>query len=85
MGSFIDIRRGRKVSGDRMGMRLMLRQWAGQRPTGPTISRGSERKVPTLELRHGPNSYGEAAVRILVNGRKAEPMSSVRDDGPYGL
>ena len=24
----------------------------------PTMDRGSERKVPTLVLRHGPNSYG---------------------------
>ena len=32
------------------------------------MSRGSERKVPTLELRHGPDSYGRQQWGILRNG-----------------
>ena len=30
-------------------------------------------RSPTLELRHGPNSYGRQQWGILVNGRKSEP------------
>ena len=30
-------------------------------------------RSPTLELRHGPNSYGRQQWGILVNGRKPEP------------
>ena len=39
------------------------RRWIG-------VLRG---RSPTLELRHGPNSYGRQQWGILVNGRKAEP------------
>jgi hypothetical protein len=47
-----------------MGMRL-IRQSAGQRPTEPTISRGSERKVPHIGTETRSKLLREAAVRNI--------------------
>ena len=58
------IRRGRKIYRKRMGMRL-IRQLAGQRPTKPTISRGSERKVPHIGTETRSKLLREAAVRNI--------------------
>ena len=61
-------------------MRL-IRQLAGQRPTKPTISRGSERKVPHIGTETRSKLLREAAVRNI--GQLNQP-SSVQDDGPMG-
>ena len=45
-------------------MRL-IRQLAGQRPTKPTISRGSERKVPHIGTETRSKLLREAAVRNI--------------------
>ena len=54
-------------------MRL-IRQLAGQRPTKPTISRGSERKVPHIGTETRSKLLREAAVRnigqLLLYGDK---------------
>ena len=51
--------------------------WLGsRRGNGPPIHRSVgvlRGRSPTLELRHGPDSYGRQQWGILVNGRKTEP------------
>ena len=47
-----------------MGMRL-IRLQAGRRPTWPTISRGSERKVPHIGTETRSKLLREAAVRNI--------------------
>ena len=59
-----DIRFGVKIHRWTMGMRL-IRQQAGQRPTWPTISRGSERKVPHIGTETRTKLLREAAVRNI--------------------
>ena len=49
--------------GSRRGNGPPSRRWIG-------VLRG---RSPTLELRHGPNSYGRQQWGILVNGRESEP------------
>ena len=51
-------------------MRL-IRQLAGQRPTKPTISRGSERKVPHIGTETRSKLLREAAVENLAQWAKA--------------
>ena len=64
------IRRGRKIYRKWMGMRL-IRQLAGQRPTKPTISRGSERKVPHIGTETRSKLLREAAVRNIGQWARA--------------
>ena len=50
-----------------------LASWRGNGPPrlrSVGVLRG---RSPTLELRHGPNSYGRQQWGILVNGRESEP------------
>ena len=61
-----DIRFGVKIHRWTMGMRL-IRQQAGQRPTWPTISRGSERKVPHIGTETRSKLLREAAVILFGN------------------
>ena len=49
----------------RMGMRP-IRQQAGQRPTWPSIGRGSERKVPHIGTETRSKLLREAAVRDIA-------------------
>ena len=68
-----------------MGMRL-IRQLAGQRPTKPTISRGSERKVPHIgtETRSKLLREGGSSEEYWSMGESLNQPSSVQDDGPMG-
>ena len=54
----------------RMGMRP-IRQQAGQRPTWPTIGRGSERKVPHIGTETRSKLLREAAVRNIGQWARA--------------
>ena len=58
-------------------MRL-IRQLAGQRPTKPTISRGSERKVPHI------GTTGGSSEEYWSMDESLNQPSSVQDDGPMG-
>ena len=53
-----------------MGMRP-IRQAAGQRPTAPTIGRGSERKVPHIGTETRSKLLREAAVRNIGQWARA--------------
>jgi hypothetical protein len=53
-----------------MGMRP-IRQLAGQRPTKPTIGRGSERKVPHIGTETRSKLLREAAVRNIGQWARA--------------
>ena len=38
-----------------------------------------QRNIPTLELRHGPNSYGRSSEEYCLNGRESEPQLAQRE------
>src|SRR3990172_11905503 len=45
---------------------------------------GLRGRPPTLELRHGPDSYGRQQWGILGNGRKADPATPRAGGRPSG-
>ena len=52
---------------------VWLASWRGNGPPRRRSVGVLRGRSPTLELRHGPNSYGRQQWGILVNGRKPEP------------
>ena len=52
---------------------VWLACWRGNGPPRRRSVGVLRGRSPTLELRHGPNSYGRQQWGILVNGRKSEP------------
>ena len=52
---------------------VWLGSWRGNGPPNRRSVGVLRGRSPTLELRHGPNSYGRQQWGILVNGRKSEP------------
>src|SRR5574344_326413 len=61
------------LPGDEGGGCVRLGCWRGNGPPSLRSVGVLRGRSPTLELRHGPNSYGRQQCGILANGRKAEP------------
>ena len=57
------------------GARDPLASWRGNGPPRLRWVAGLRGRTATLELRHGPDSYGRQQWGILGNGRKPDPAT----------
>ena len=67
--------KGTFLSGDEIasgGARVRLASWRGKGPPRRRSVAGLRGRTVTLELRHGPDSYGRQQWGILRNGRKPD-------------
>src|SRR5512139_148845 len=68
----------------RRGARGLSAGWWGNGPPRRRRLGGLRGRPPTLELRHGPDSYGRQQWGILGNGRKADPATPRAGGRPSG-
>src|SRR5690606_2772168 len=68
----------------RGGARGLSAGWWGNGPPRRRRVGGLRGRPPTLELRHGPDSYGRQQWGILGNGRKADPATPRAGGSPSG-
>src|SRR5690606_4053278 len=68
----------------RRGARGLSASWCGNGAPRRRRLGGLRGRPPTLELRHGPDSYGRQQWGILGNGRKADPATPRAGGRPSG-
>src|SRR5687767_5511629 len=66
------------------GARGLSASWCGHGAPRQRRLRGLRGRPRTLELRHGPDSYGRQQWGILGNGRKADPATPRVGGSPSG-